>query len=99
MTDNNTQQVRWRLTGITTTGDNTYEATISDPAGQQKTYTFTAETVDVAGTPLLMIRCVQFDNDTLYDRASAKAVFDAVTSFHHAHHHDIDVRARDTTGT
>ena len=74
----------WRLTSIIATGQG-YRVTVGDESGEERTYPFTAEEVDVAGTTLLMIRSLEFDGDTLFDRGSAKAIFDAVTAFHRAH--------------
>lgn len=88
----------WHLSAITAADDSNYEVRIADQAANGKTYTFTAETVDVAGTPLPLVRCVEFDTDTLYDRAFAKAVFDAVMSFHHAHQQPGTIRTTDADG-
>ncbi|MDG4833395.1 hypothetical protein O7627_29415 [Solwaraspora sp. WMMD1047] len=76
---------RWRVTGVTVTGEATYSVCVVGDAGERRDYEFTAENVEIADGSVLMVRSVQLGDDTIWDREGAVAVSEAVRAFHLAH--------------
>jgi hypothetical protein len=75
----------WRLIGIRATDDDSrYVAVVSDPGGQIREYPFVREDITLGGEPAFMWDTDHWDRDTLFDRASFKAVLDAVHTFYEA---------------
>ncbi|GAA3768338.1 hypothetical protein GCM10022225_63600 [Plantactinospora mayteni] len=81
MTDN-LPPARWRLTGMAAKDDSTYTVSVVDDDGETREYEFTAENVDIAGSPVLLVSGLEFGDDTIWDREGAVAVSEAVRAFH-----------------
>ncbi|WP_117210972.1 hypothetical protein [Allorhizocola rhizosphaerae] len=82
--------IRWRLGSIASTGDEAcFAAVVSAPEGQCREYLFRRDATTIGGRPAFGWDATDWDEHTLYDRGSFKAVMDAVKAFYKACQHKI----------
>ncbi len=89
--------IRWRLTGIRATGDDTrLAAVVSAVDGQTREYVFSRDDTTIGGEPAFIWHTGGWDRHTLFDAGSYKAVLDAVLALHAARQRLCEIRATES---